>query len=92
MVLEASAYPDDFPQQFQFAYVPESKQAVVECELPTVGVSPVVKAYTYVRLPTRSRGPTGFRSARGWPISRGVWLSRRRGSDAARKIAAPGPR
>jgi restriction system protein len=49
MVLEASAYPDGFPQRFKFAYVPESRQAVVEYELPTVDVVPTVKAYRYVK-------------------------------------------
>jgi restriction system protein len=49
MALAASAYPDDFSQQFKFAYVPESRQAVVEYDLPTVDVVPAVKAYRYVR-------------------------------------------
>lgn len=49
IVLEASAYPDRFPQRFKFAYVPESRQAVVEYELPTVDVVPKVKAYRYVK-------------------------------------------
>lgn len=49
MVLEASAYPDGFPQRFKFAYVPESRQAVVEYELPTVDVVPTVRAYRYVK-------------------------------------------
>lgn len=49
MVLEASVYPDGFPQQFKFAYVPESRQAVVEYELPTVDAVPTVKAYRYVK-------------------------------------------
>jgi restriction system protein len=49
MVLEASAYPDGFPQKFKFAYVPESRQAVVEYELPTVNVVPTVRAYRYVK-------------------------------------------
>lgn len=49
MVLEASAYPDGFPQKFRFAYVPESRQAVVEYELPTVNVVPTVRAYRYVK-------------------------------------------
>jgi restriction system protein len=44
MVLEASAYPDGFPQRFKIAYLPESRQAVVEYELPTVDVVPTVKA------------------------------------------------
>jgi restriction system protein len=49
LVLEASRYPDGFPQEFKFAYVPESRQAVVEYELPTLEVVPAVKAYRYVK-------------------------------------------
>jgi len=49
LVLEASRYPDGFPQNFKFAYVPESRQAVVEYELPAVEVAPAVKAYRYVK-------------------------------------------
>ncbi|HTX55297.1 MAG TPA: restriction endonuclease [Candidatus Baltobacteraceae bacterium] len=49
MVLEASAYPDGFPQRFKFRYVPESRLAIVEYELPTVDVVPTVKAYRYVK-------------------------------------------
>jgi restriction system protein len=49
MVLEASRYPSGFPQQFKLAYVPESRQAVVEYELPTVAVVPAVKACKYVK-------------------------------------------
>jgi restriction system protein len=49
MVLEASQYPQGFPQRFKFAYVPESRQAVVEYELPTVAVVPAVKTYRYVK-------------------------------------------
>jgi restriction system protein len=49
MVLETSAYPDGFPQRFKLAYVPESRQAVVEYELPTLDVVPTVRAYRYVK-------------------------------------------
>jgi restriction system protein len=49
LMLEASRYPDGFPQAFKFAYVPESRQAVVEYELPTAEVVPAVKAYRYVK-------------------------------------------
>lgn len=49
MALEASQYPTGFPQQFKLAYVPESRQVVVEYELPTVTVVPAVKAYRYVK-------------------------------------------
>jgi restriction system protein len=49
MILEASQYPKGFPQQFKLAYVPESRQVVVEYELQTVGLVPAVKAYKYVK-------------------------------------------
>lgn len=49
LVLEASHYPDGFPHQFKLAYVPGSRQVVVEYELPTVAVVPPVKAHKYVR-------------------------------------------
>ena len=49
MVLEASAYPDNFPQRFKIAYVPESRQLVCEYELPTVDVVPRAKAYRYIK-------------------------------------------
>ena len=49
LVLEASNYPDGFPQEFRVALVPESKQLVVEYELPSVSVVPVVRQYKYVR-------------------------------------------
>jgi restriction system protein len=49
MVLDASRYPDEFPQRFRLAYVPESRQVVVEYEMPTVAAVPTVKAYKYVK-------------------------------------------
>jgi restriction system protein len=49
MVLETSQYPKPFPQQFKLAYVPESRQVVVEYELPTVAVVPAVKSCKYVK-------------------------------------------
>lgn len=49
LVFQRSAYPNDFPQAFKLAYVPESRQLVVEYELPAVTVVPSVKAYRYVR-------------------------------------------
>ncbi len=49
LVLEASPYPDGFPQKFRFAYVPESRQAVVEYELPALDVIPAVRAFRYVK-------------------------------------------
>lgn len=49
LVLEASVYPDGFPQQYRVAYVPESRQLVCEYELPTVDVVPHVRSYKYVK-------------------------------------------
>jgi restriction system protein len=49
LVLEASGYSDDFPQQFRLAFVPESRQLVVEYELPGYDRVPAVAAYTYVK-------------------------------------------
>ena len=49
MVLERSDYPDEFPQQFRLAYVPESKQLVVEYELPEPGIVPLVQEYRWIK-------------------------------------------
>ncbi|HZO64727.1 MAG TPA: restriction endonuclease [Kribbellaceae bacterium] len=49
MVLANSVYPDDFPQTYRLAYVPESRQLVVEYELPNLDVVPTVKEYRYVK-------------------------------------------
>jgi restriction system protein len=49
MVLQASDYPDGFPRTFKLAYVPTSRQVVVEYELPGVDVVPAVKTYRYVK-------------------------------------------
>jgi restriction system protein len=49
MVLERSEYPEGFPQEFRTAYLPESKEIVIEYELPGVSIVPVVSQYTYVK-------------------------------------------
>ncbi|OLE21422.1 MAG: hypothetical protein AUG49_22130 [Catenulispora sp. 13_1_20CM_3_70_7] len=49
MVLANSIYPDHFPQNYRLAYVPESRQLVVEYELPGLDVIPTVKEYRYVK-------------------------------------------
>jgi restriction system protein len=49
LVLERSEYPDNFPQEFRLAYVRESKQLVIEYELPAVEVVPAVQEYRYVK-------------------------------------------
>ncbi len=49
MVLQRSTYPTSFPRHFRLAYVPESRQLVVELQLPTAAVVPEVKAYKFVK-------------------------------------------
>lgn len=49
LVLQASDYPGDLPRHTKLAYVPESKQLVIEADLPTVDSVPDVEAYKYVR-------------------------------------------
>ena len=49
LVLGNSVYPDDFPQRYRLAYVPESRQIVVEYHLPMLDVIPRVREYRYVK-------------------------------------------
>src|SRR6266536_4320188 len=49
LVLEASRYPDGFPQRLRLAYVSESRQLVVEYELPPYERIPTVGGYRYVK-------------------------------------------
>ena len=49
LVLEASQYPEGFPQRFRLAFVPESKQLVVEYMLPGYDCVPAVAEFKYVR-------------------------------------------
>lgn len=49
LVLEAAAYPEGFANEWRLAFVPDSKQLVVEFELPTLEVIPTVKTYKYVK-------------------------------------------
>jgi restriction system protein len=49
MVLAGSRYPDEFPQQHKVAYVPESRQLVIEMDLPTYDIVPPDAEYRYVK-------------------------------------------
>ena len=49
LVLDSSSYPEDFPQHAKLAYVPESKQLVVEYDLPTAEIIPVAGSYKYIK-------------------------------------------
>jgi len=66
MVLERSEYPDGFSQEFRVAYVPESKELVVEYELPSSGIVPVIADYRYIKskdeIEEKPRKPADIRS------------------------------
>jgi restriction system protein len=47
MVLERSEYPEGFPQHFRLAYSLESKELVIEYELPWTSILPQVGEYKY---------------------------------------------
>lgn len=49
MVLSRSDYPAGFPQQFRLAYRQESRQLVIDFELPSLSVVPSVAEYRYVK-------------------------------------------
>ncbi|QBD82563.1 restriction endonuclease [Ktedonosporobacter rubrisoli] len=49
MVLASSSYPDNFPQHPKLAYVPESRQLVVEYDLPPFELIPEIASYKYVK-------------------------------------------
>jgi restriction system protein len=70
LVLQASDYPEGFPTAFKLAYVPESRQVVVEYELPAVAVVPAVKAYKYVKSTDKIN-----ESARAAVQVRGIYAS-----------------
>ena len=50
MVLERSQYPDGFPQVLRVAFAPESKELVIEYEVPTPDIVPRVLEYKYVKV------------------------------------------
>jgi restriction system protein len=49
MVLERSEYPEGFPQEFRIAYASESRELVIDYELPTIGVVPATAEFRYVK-------------------------------------------
>jgi restriction system protein len=49
MLLERSVYPEEFPQNFKVAYVFESKELVIDYELPEPNIVPNVCEYKYVK-------------------------------------------
>ncbi len=49
MVLERSEYPEGFPQEFRVAYVAESRELVIDYELPGPAIIPDVAEYSYAK-------------------------------------------
>jgi restriction system protein len=49
MVLERSQYPYQLPQNFRVTYADDSKELVVEYQLPTIEIVPKVQEYKYVK-------------------------------------------
>jgi restriction system protein len=49
LVLEQSSYPGGFSKTHRLAFVPESRQLVVEYELPPISIVPAIKSYRYVK-------------------------------------------
>ncbi|WP_411344673.1 restriction endonuclease [Paenibacillus sp. WLX1005] len=49
IVLERSQYPMEFPQQFRLAYLPDSKELVIDYEIPNKEIVPTVSEYKYVK-------------------------------------------
>ena len=49
IVLERDELPEGFPHLARVAYIKESRQLVVERQLPTVEIVPAVSAYRYVK-------------------------------------------
>ena len=49
LVLGASSYPDDFPRHAKVAYMPESKQLVVEYDLPSFDIIPKMSGFKYIK-------------------------------------------
>jgi restriction system protein len=48
-VLSSQSFSENWSQSFKLAYVPESKQIVVEYDFPTFDIIPTIAAYRYVR-------------------------------------------
>jgi restriction system protein len=49
ILIERDELPDGFPNSARVAYVKESRQLVIERELPTVDIVPTISTYRYVK-------------------------------------------
>lgn len=48
-VLAESRYPDDFSREYRTLYRPETKELIVECELPPQSIVPTAREFRYVK-------------------------------------------
>lgn len=48
-VLNWSLYPDDFPQEFRLAYLPASKELVIDYQLPGLSCIPDISEYRHIK-------------------------------------------
>ncbi len=66
LALQASVLPEGFPSEWRLAYVPSSRQLVVEFEFPSADIVPNVKAFRYVKtkdeVTTTARPATQIRA------------------------------
>jgi restriction system protein len=66
LVLEKSRLPDGFPLELRITYVVESKQLVIERELPTIDIIPDHNGFRYIKKADRiepiKRKPADIRS------------------------------
>jgi len=49
MVLERSEYPEGFPKEFRIAYASETKEMIIEYELPAIDIIPIFSEFKYNR-------------------------------------------
>lgn len=49
LVCEASPYPEKVQPRTKLAYIPPSKQLVIDCDVPTIDVIPDIGSYKYVK-------------------------------------------
>lgn len=56
LILDSSEYPEGFPRKRKLAFAPDSRQLVVEVQLPTLDVVPTEKSFRYVRAKDEIEG------------------------------------
>lgn len=66
MVLDRSRYPEGFPQEFLIGYSRDSRQLVVEYELPSIDIVPAIAVFAYAKtkdeISSKPRKPAEIKS------------------------------